>query len=221
MRYCLLSDINSDLTIRTVNASEAQRAPTPSRQEIARKLSTTGPPSTGTPQPAQPAAEQASSTDTASQRKHSTGSAVSSSEEEWQTSPLRPPVPLYAISEASDAASGTDSETSSIAAGVVAERREEEERQHGGAVSKALDKLKLSREPTLGMSDNVPIKAGYLRKKGERRKAWKKRWFVLRRGQLALYKNEKVRLRAFTCQRVDADRRADAGILVVEAHPAV
>ncbi|TFK50023.1 PH-domain-containing protein [Heliocybe sulcata] len=32
------------------------------------------------------------------------------------------------------------------------------------------------------------IKAGYLRKKGERRKTWKKRWFVLRPGHLAYYK---------------------------------
>jgi len=30
-------------------------------------------------------------------------------------------------------------------------------------------------------------------KKGERRKAWKKRWFVLRGGQLAMYKSDKVR----------------------------
>ncbi|KAL5526003.1 hypothetical protein ACEPAG_7341 [Sanghuangporus baumii] len=33
------------------------------------------------------------------------------------------------------------------------------------------------------------IKTGYLYKKGERRKTWKKRWFVLRPAQLAFYKN--------------------------------
>lgn len=42
------------------------------------------------------------------------------------------------------------------------------------------------------MSDNVAVKSGYLMKKGERRKAWKKRWFVLRGGQVAMYKNDKV-----------------------------
>ena len=43
------------------------------------------------------------------------------------------------------------------------------------------------------MSENVTLKSGYLMKKGERRKAWKKRWFVLRGGQLAMYKTDKVR----------------------------
>ncbi|KPV74006.1 uncharacterized protein RHOBADRAFT_54581, partial [Rhodotorula graminis WP1] len=42
-----------------------------------------------------------------------------------------------------------------------------------------------------GLSDNVALKSGYLMKKGERRKAWKKRWFVLRGGQLAMYKSDK------------------------------
>ncbi|KZT29975.1 PH-domain-containing protein, partial [Neolentinus lepideus HHB14362 ss-1] len=38
-------------------------------------------------------------------------------------------------------------------------------------------------------ADESVIKAGYLRKKGERRKTWKKRWFVLRPGHLAYYKS--------------------------------
>jgi len=45
-----------------------------------------------------------------------------------------------------------------------------------------------------GLSENIALKSGYLMKKGERRKAWKKRWFVLRGGQLAMYKSDKVRL---------------------------
>ncbi|KAI8980069.1 hypothetical protein BD414DRAFT_109061 [Trametes punicea] len=36
--------------------------------------------------------------------------------------------------------------------------------------------------------DETVIKAGYLWKKGERRKTWKKRWFVLRPAHLAFYK---------------------------------
>lgn len=42
------------------------------------------------------------------------------------------------------------------------------------------------------LEDSVAVKSGYLMKKGERRKAWKKRWFVLRGGQLAMYKTDKV-----------------------------
>ncbi|KAJ3238792.1 hypothetical protein HDU81_007181 [Chytriomyces hyalinus] len=35
------------------------------------------------------------------------------------------------------------------------------------------------------------LKSGYLKKKGEKRKTWKTRWFVLRTTKLAYYKNEK------------------------------
>ncbi len=35
------------------------------------------------------------------------------------------------------------------------------------------------------------VKSGYLEKKGEKRKTWKKRWFVLRSSKLAYYKNDK------------------------------
>ncbi|GBE87849.1 PH-domain-containing protein [Sparassis crispa] len=38
--------------------------------------------------------------------------------------------------------------------------------------------------------DETVIKTGYLWKKGERRKTWKKRWFVLRSAHLAFYKTE-------------------------------
>ncbi|KAJ3995809.1 pleckstrin-like protein [Lentinula boryana] len=41
---------------------------------------------------------------------------------------------------------------------------------------------------TQGSIDESVIKAGYLWKKGERRKTWKKRWFVLRPAHLAYYK---------------------------------
>jgi len=38
-------------------------------------------------------------------------------------------------------------------------------------------------------SDETIIKSGYLWKKGERRKAWKKRWFVLRSAHMVYYKS--------------------------------
>lgn len=43
--------------------------------------------------------------------------------------------------------------------------------------------------------DHEAVKSGYLMKKGERRSAWRKRWFVLRGGQVAMYKNDKVSYR--------------------------
>lgn len=46
-----------------------------------------------------------------------------------------------------------------------------------------------AREP-IEVKDEVVIKSGFLWKKGERRKTWKKRWFVLRTAKLGLYKNE-------------------------------
>ncbi|KIO34674.1 hypothetical protein M407DRAFT_16638 [Tulasnella calospora MUT 4182] len=41
------------------------------------------------------------------------------------------------------------------------------------------------------LTDECAAKEGYLYKKGERRKTWKKRWFVLRQTQLSYYKTNK------------------------------
>ncbi|KAG8934759.1 hypothetical protein FRC01_000440 [Tulasnella sp. 417] len=41
------------------------------------------------------------------------------------------------------------------------------------------------------LNDECAMKDGYLYKKGERRKTWKKRWFVLRQTQLSYYKTNK------------------------------
>lgn len=41
------------------------------------------------------------------------------------------------------------------------------------------------------MKQETTVKSGYLEKKGEKRKAWKKRWFVLRSSKLSYYKNDK------------------------------
>lgn len=75
--------------------------------------------------------------------------------------------PLSAIAERSN--SGEDTE-------------DEDDEEEGGWKSAA------SRVGTHDSVDESVIKAGYLWKKGERRKTWKKRWFVLRPTQLAYYK---------------------------------
>ncbi|KIY43972.1 PH-domain-containing protein [Fistulina hepatica ATCC 64428] len=43
--------------------------------------------------------------------------------------------------------------------------------------------------PRPSLEDGTIIRSGYLYKKGQRRKTWKKRWFVLRPAHLAYYKN--------------------------------
>lgn len=43
------------------------------------------------------------------------------------------------------------------------------------------------------MENEEIVQDGYLEKKGERRKRWQRRWFVLRRTSLVYYKNDKVR----------------------------
>ncbi|KAF5382022.1 hypothetical protein D9615_004432 [Tricholomella constricta] len=72
----------------------------------------------------------------------------------------------------------------------IAERRsgsgedsDEEEEEEGGWKSADI------RGRLRDSVDESVIKSGYLWKKGERRKTWKKRWFVLRPAHLAYYKN--------------------------------
>ncbi|KAG2074328.1 PH-domain-containing protein, partial [Suillus decipiens] len=67
-------------------------------------------------------------------------------------------------------------------AGSGEESDEDEEEEEGGwrTVTRA--------EKPHGSFDEKMIKSGYLWKKGERRKTWKKRWFVLRPAHLAYYK---------------------------------
>lgn len=123
-------------------------------------------------------------------------SGMSSAEEDEDVlgSPSRAPLPLSAISEASDGnASGSDSDASSIGPG--ASSRANAQPFVPSSVERALDRVRSSGDSTR-MSDSVAVKSGYLMKKGERRKAWKKRWFVLRGGQVAMYKNDKVRSNA-------------------------
>jgi len=72
---------------------------------------------------------------------------------------------------------------SSIAEGSLASEDSEDDREvdEDAGADKAVRKRK--------SSDETIIRSGYLWKKGERRKAWKKRWFVLRSVHLAYYKS--------------------------------
>ncbi|BGP00620.1 hypothetical protein NBRC10513v2_006421 [Rhodotorula toruloides] len=109
-------------------------------------------------------------------------------DEDGHPSPLHRPtnLPLSAISEAEDAiGSGSDGEESDASSIGGNERNPAFAAVGGGEVAS-----RTSRD-SAGLSDNVALKAGYLMKRGERRKTWKKRWFVLRGGQVAMYKNDK------------------------------
>lgn len=105
-------------------------------------------------------------------------------------------MPLSAISEQEDfGGSGSDSDMSATAmqpgqagpGGLTSNTAT----GAGGLPRKMEQQLRLSRESTR-LSESLALKSGYLMKKGERRKAWQKRWFVLRGGQVAMYKSDKV-----------------------------
>ncbi|GAA6010838.1 hypothetical protein JCM10207_003952 [Rhodosporidiobolus poonsookiae] len=161
----------------------AAAPPTP--QEIERKL---GSP-TIAPPPAPTLSSSLESVDlqrrfsNASRRGH--GSMSSGDEEDAPSPPLRPQPHLSAISEAEDAvASGSESDASSLNGGGGEGRRSSRPDEL------RVDASRASRDSG-GLSENATLKSGYLMKKGEKRKTWKKRWFVLRSGQLAMYKTDK------------------------------
>ncbi|PIL35357.1 hypothetical protein GSI_02083 [Ganoderma sinense ZZ0214-1] len=78
--------------------------------------------------------------------------------------------PLQSIAERRSHSGGEDSE-------------EDEEDEEGGWRTQASTGTMMQ-----GSLHETVIKTGYLWKKGERRKTWKKRWFVLRPAHLAFYK---------------------------------
>lgn len=68
------------------------------------------------------------------------------------------------------------------------------ERHAGGEVESEddedeIDEVDDAKGKSRKSTDDSVIKTGYLWKKGERRKTWKKRWFVLRSAHLAYYKS--------------------------------
>ncbi|KAG1750857.1 hypothetical protein EDB19DRAFT_1893368 [Suillus lakei] len=149
-------------------SSTSRSAPPPSLQEVQRKLSVH---STARPKKAVPVSQA-----------HVSGT------ESDSDSVLSPDlVSPTSQSYGSNAVSGSTSQPplSSIAEGKSGsgeESDEDEEEEEGGwrTATKA--------ETPHSSFDEKMIKSGYLWKKGERRKTWKKRWFVLRPAHIAYYK---------------------------------
>lgn len=81
-------------------------------------------------------------------------------------------------------------------AGGAEEIDEYEEHDVGGdgGSDEEQDEAEVERQEELqkGMDGERVLRAGYLYKKQEKRKVWKKKWFVLRTGKLAYYKDDKV-----------------------------
>ncbi|KAG1754102.1 hypothetical protein EDD22DRAFT_913791 [Suillus occidentalis] len=150
-------------------SSTSRSAPPPSLQEVQRKLSVH---STARPKKALPVSQphvsgtesdsdSALSPDLVSPTSQSYGSNTVGSTSQ---------PPLSSIAEGK---SGSGDES---------DEDEDEEEEEGGwrTASKA--------EKPHSSFDEKMIKSGYLWKKGERRKTWKKRWFVLRPAHIAYYK---------------------------------
>lgn len=163
------------------SSQRASTSVTLTPQEIERKL---GSPTAAPPAPSIEAAELQRRLSNQSHQSRRGPASQSGGEEEEQSypSPPRQTIPLAAISETDDAlASGSESDASSDG-----ERRLPRQ----AFVQDDYAPSRKSRDSG-GLSDNIALKSGYLMKKGERRKAWKKRWFVLRGGNLAMYKSDK------------------------------
>ncbi|KAG1053932.1 hypothetical protein G6F43_004023 [Rhizopus delemar] len=76
---------------------------------------------------------------------------------------------------------------------VVLSEEEEEEEEEGNIKSEddEPEAEPVSAEAVELLKTEKVFKTGYLLKKGEKRRRWKKRWFVLRATKLAMYKNKK------------------------------
>ncbi|KAJ6520918.1 pleckstrin-like protein [Mycena vulgaris] len=147
-------------------------APPPSPQEIHRKLSVHSIAPTRSPRPGYvpPPAVSGTESDSDSILDTLGPVGVGASGSSVYAAPSAQPL-LSSIAERRSG-SGEDSED-----------EDEDEEEGGWKTADARDK-----PHPRGSADESVIKAGYLWKKGERRKTWKKRWFVLRPAHLAYYK---------------------------------
>lgn len=153
-------------------SSTVRAAPPPSHQEVTRKLSVHS--------VAKPAKKPTLST---------SAPAVSGTESDTDSvfSPdVSSPPPLSAVSLTGAMVSGSSTHPplTSIAerrSGSGEESEEDEEDEEGGWMGSRTARDHETYDMTV-------LKSGYLWKKGERRKTWKKRWFVLRPAHLAFYK---------------------------------
>ncbi|KZP00385.1 PH-domain-containing protein [Calocera viscosa TUFC12733] len=146
----------------------------PSPQEVHRKLSMTAP--VGMPIPSRTPSKR---TVRAISTSNITYPNTFSSESDSDTSALHSPIVAHhTIPSFSEGGStlGVIEERRTTQDGSESEDEEEVEASEGEVDEGAL------REETV-------IKTGYLYKKGERRKTWKRRWFVLRGAKLAYYKS--------------------------------
>ncbi|KAM6504484.1 pleckstrin-like protein [Amanita muscaria] len=103
---------------------------------------------------------------------------VSGTESDSDSNDLSPAVPL-----ASSVGSVLQAPLSAIAERRDVSGEDTEDEEEGGWKTASMKD-----NPANSIGEGV-IKSGYLWKKGERRKTWKKRWFVLRPHHLAYYKN--------------------------------
>lgn len=150
-------------------------APPPSPQEVQRKLSMHSKPKKVTPPPTTPVLSQP----------HISGP---ESDSDSVLSPDLASPTSYSLASSGALLSGSCSQKPPLSS--IAERRsvsggeESEEDDEDEEGWRSADRSGAVLDPM----DESAIKSGYLWKKGERRKNWKKRWFVLRPAHLAYYK---------------------------------
>ncbi|TBU50364.1 PH-domain-containing protein [Dichomitus squalens] len=151
--------------------SAARSVPPPSHQEVARKLSVHSKPPLKKPTlQSVPVSGTESDSDSVFTPDVISPSPMSTSLSGALLGAPSSQPPLQSIAERRSHSGGEDSE-------------EDEEDEEGGW--RTQDFTGTTQQ---GSHDETVIKSGYLWKKGERRKTWKKRWFVLRPAHLAFYK---------------------------------
>ncbi|KAI0655667.1 PH-domain-containing protein [Cubamyces menziesii] len=156
------------------SGSQTRSVPPPSHQEVTRKLSlhSAAKPQVKKPTPVSVAV---SGTESDSDSVFSPDAVIS-------------PSPMANIGAGGTVHGATSSSQPPLS--VIEERRSGsgEESEEGSDDEEGGWRVQDTSAATRGSLDETVIKTGYLWKKGERRKTWKKRWFVLRPAHLAFYK---------------------------------